>query len=319
MCPLLSVAENYDRYFASPLYEMRYPYPNPSSLATTIGKIGARGNRVLDFGCGNGRYTAPLLELTGATIVATTSARKRIKPSRFLGDAHELWTRFHSDGRRVCAWLASGEWPTECRNKPLLTSTDVGGLQHGLLITGPHRTDAQHSNLRFSCSILIGVVLVNLIGDARAYGAEYVNEDAVQAWKDWVLGGVGQARSVWYFGLALVALLSVARSAESILLALGMMADAESKGHFAARLAHRINRHVRKPWLLVTVATTCIGFGLAEELFFVAHDASTGVFIAHYGFLLFTLIEASKLIPIVFRGAALANEGLAPPDSTDPT
>ena len=179
MCPLLSVAENYDRYFASPLYERRYPYPSPSSLATIIGKIGARGNRVLDFGCGNGRYTAPLLELTGAMIVATTSARKRIKPSRFLGDAHELWTRFHSDGRRVCAWLASGEWPTECRNKPLLTSTDVGGLQHGLLITGPHRTDAQHSNLRFSCSILIGVVLVNFIGDARAYGAEYVNEDAV--------------------------------------------------------------------------------------------------------------------------------------------
>lgn len=142
---------------------------------------------------------------------------------------------------------------------------------------------------------------------------------SIQAWKDWVLGGVGQARSVWYFGLALVALLSVARSAESILLALGMMADAESKGHFAVRLAHRINRHVRKPWLLVTVATTCIGFGLAEELFFVAHDASTRVFIAHYGFLLFALLEASKLIPIVFRGAALANEGLAPPDSTDLT
>lgn len=142
---------------------------------------------------------------------------------------------------------------------------------------------------------------------------------SVQAWKEWVLGGIGQARSIWYFSLALVALLSVARSAESVLIALGMMADAESRGHFAVRLAHRINRHVRKSWLLVAVAASCVGLGLAEEFFFAAHDAGTRVFVAHYGFLLFVLLEVGKLVPIVFPAAALANEGLAPSDSTRPT
>ena len=64
-----------------------------------------------------------------------TERRWEIKPSRFLADAHELWSRTHPDGSRVCARLANGEWPPECRNKLLLTSTDVSGLQRfGLLI-----------------------------------------------------------------------------------------------------------------------------------------------------------------------------------------
>ncbi len=58
-----------------------------------------------------------------------------IKPNRFLADAHELWTRARPGGDPVCTRLARGEWPAECRNKLLLTSTDVAGLYHvGLLI-----------------------------------------------------------------------------------------------------------------------------------------------------------------------------------------
>jgi hypothetical protein len=140
---------------------------------------------------------------------------------------------------------------------------------------------------------------------------------SVQAWQDWVLGGIGERRSLWYFGLGLIALLGIARSAESVLLALGMMDAAESRGHFAVHLAHRINCYVRKPWLLIVVAITCIGFGVIEEVFVVATDPGTGVFIAHYGFLQFAVLEASKLLPIIFPGAVLAKEGLELPNLKD--
>jgi len=70
MRSLFSVAENYDRYFSSQLYDQRYPSPNPSSLALVVHEIPRMGGRILDFGCGNGRYTMPLLERTDATVIA---------------------------------------------------------------------------------------------------------------------------------------------------------------------------------------------------------------------------------------------------------
>ncbi|MFO1370923.1 MAG: transporter substrate-binding domain-containing protein [Candidatus Competibacteraceae bacterium] len=64
-----------------------------------------------------------------------TEQRWHIKPSRFLSDLHVLWTRTGTDGRAICTRLVNGEWPAECRNKSLLTSTEVGGLQRiGLLL-----------------------------------------------------------------------------------------------------------------------------------------------------------------------------------------
>lgn len=141
----------------------------------------------------------------------------------------------------------------------------------------------------------------------------------IHAWQEWVMGRIDQTRSVWYFGLALMALLAIARSAESVLLALGMMADAESKGQFVVRWASRINRYVRSPRLLVVVAVISIVLGFAEELYVIANDNGTGVFIAHYGFLLFTLLEISKLIPIIFPGVTLLNEALTPSGSNHST
>jgi polar amino acid transport system substrate-binding protein len=59
-----------------------------------------------------------------------------IKPSQFLVDTRELWTRQQPDGRPLCARNASTEqWPAECRNKQLLSSADVDGIQRfGLLL-----------------------------------------------------------------------------------------------------------------------------------------------------------------------------------------
>ncbi|MFO1422877.1 MAG: transporter substrate-binding domain-containing protein, partial [Candidatus Competibacteraceae bacterium] len=104
-----------------------------------------------------------------------TEKRWGIKPSRFLADTHQLWIQTHPDGGLVCARLANGEWPAECRNKSLLTSTDVGGLQHiGLLIkewTGLSLTvlyDAYDRNLFLAglwrtLQLMIGCIVGSLV------------------------------------------------------------------------------------------------------------------------------------------------------------
>ncbi|WP_157315352.1 hypothetical protein [Chitinibacter sp. GC72] len=131
-----------------------------------------------------------------------------------------------------------------------------------------------------------------------------------QGWQDWVLGGLGQARSVWYFGLGLIALLAFARSLSSLILALGLLSDAEQRGRFSIWLADCLYEQLQKPWLLLSVAAVCLLLGMAEELFFVVSQAGTAQFIAHYGMLLFVLLEASKLLPILFPAAVLANKGM---------
>lgn len=78
MNPVLDVAHNYDQYFASRLYDKRYPGPNRSSFALVVREIRAGRGRVLDLGCGNGRYAAPLLEQTDARIVACDISREAI-------------------------------------------------------------------------------------------------------------------------------------------------------------------------------------------------------------------------------------------------
>lgn len=59
----------------------------------------------------------------------------RIRPSRFLADAHQLWRRTEADGRPFCRRGADGAWRAECRNQIFLTSTDVSGFtQFGLWV-----------------------------------------------------------------------------------------------------------------------------------------------------------------------------------------
>jgi polar amino acid transport system substrate-binding protein len=61
--------------------------------------------------------------------------RWNLPPSPFLADAQQRWTRIGADGQPICARLASGEWPAECRDASRLTSTEVSGLHRfGLLI-----------------------------------------------------------------------------------------------------------------------------------------------------------------------------------------
>lgn len=59
----------YNRYFSNGSYHARYPSPNPHSLKLIL-KHCHDARRILDFGCGNGRYTIPLLRQTAAQVVA---------------------------------------------------------------------------------------------------------------------------------------------------------------------------------------------------------------------------------------------------------
>ena len=63
------IAESYDRYYGSGLYDARYPRPNPATYRSVL-RLARTSSRILDFGAGSGRYTMPLLHATNAFVCA---------------------------------------------------------------------------------------------------------------------------------------------------------------------------------------------------------------------------------------------------------
>lgn len=59
----------YDHYFSSHAYAQRYPVPNRATLQYLLTNGGHTAKRILDYGCGNGRYALALLQTTQATLV----------------------------------------------------------------------------------------------------------------------------------------------------------------------------------------------------------------------------------------------------------
>ncbi|NMQ05373.1 transporter substrate-binding domain-containing protein [Candidatus Accumulibacter phosphatis] len=58
-----------------------------------------------------------------------------IKPSHYLLEMRDLWSRRNPDGGLLCTRLDNGQWPAACRHKLLLRSDEVGGIEHlGLLL-----------------------------------------------------------------------------------------------------------------------------------------------------------------------------------------
>ena len=81
---------SYELYISSGLYDRRYPRPNRRTLRTMRRHLPA-GGRFLDIGGGTGRYTLPLLEMSGTSGVAhdiCSIARKTMaeRLQRFMGD-----------------------------------------------------------------------------------------------------------------------------------------------------------------------------------------------------------------------------------------
>ena len=63
------IAESYNRYYGSGLYDARYPRPNPPTYRSAL-QLAAPSSRILDFGAGSGRYTMPFLHATNAFVCA---------------------------------------------------------------------------------------------------------------------------------------------------------------------------------------------------------------------------------------------------------
>ena len=66
---LPDMSGSYDRYISSGLYDRRYPRPNRRTLRKMKRSLPASG-RFLDVGAGTGRYTLPLLQVSGTSGVA---------------------------------------------------------------------------------------------------------------------------------------------------------------------------------------------------------------------------------------------------------
>jgi tRNA (uracil-5-)-methyltransferase TRM9 len=63
------IAESYNRYYGSGLYDARYPRPNPPTYRSAL-RLARTSSRILDFGAGSGRYTMPFLHATNAFVCA---------------------------------------------------------------------------------------------------------------------------------------------------------------------------------------------------------------------------------------------------------
>jgi SAM-dependent methyltransferase len=65
---VFDMRRSYDRYYETGLYDSRYPAPNRHMLGLIAQELGPAGGRVLDFGCGSGRYALPLSRWPGVEV-----------------------------------------------------------------------------------------------------------------------------------------------------------------------------------------------------------------------------------------------------------
>ena len=65
-----AMRRTYDLYFLGGDYGRRYPRPNAATLGFVLANGGRDAQRILDFGCGDGRYCLALLEHTRAHVTA---------------------------------------------------------------------------------------------------------------------------------------------------------------------------------------------------------------------------------------------------------
>ena len=117
------MAGSYELYISSGLYDRRYPRPNRRTLRTMKRHLPA-GGRFLDVGGGTGRYTLPLLQMTGTSGVAQDIcpvARKTMA---------ERLQRFTRDGRLVIRGEDAGELAAEHPHAFDLVLLAFGVLAH---------------------------------------------------------------------------------------------------------------------------------------------------------------------------------------------
>jgi SAM-dependent methyltransferase len=65
-----AMRRTYDLYYLGGAYRRRYPRPNAATLDFVLDHGARNAERILDFGCGDGRYCFALLERTNANVTA---------------------------------------------------------------------------------------------------------------------------------------------------------------------------------------------------------------------------------------------------------
>lgn len=84
-----AMGQLYDHYFSCHAYAQRYPRPNLATLQFLL-ENGAHGaKRILDYGCGNGRYALALLQTTQAHLTGydiSSEALKEFESHLALGE-----------------------------------------------------------------------------------------------------------------------------------------------------------------------------------------------------------------------------------------
>ncbi|KXF83054.1 class I SAM-dependent methyltransferase [Enterovibrio coralii] len=156
-----SIAQSYDDYFEFGLYDTRYPRANKRVLKLISQLINKHNvTNVLDFGCGNGRYLAPLLNKTSSTFMgfdiskvalAKASALQVIHPKRLkLFNKHDaLQQHIVKEGAPALTMLlfgVLGHIKVEQQRISLLKWLNRNMAENGrILISVPNR------NRRFFC------------------------------------------------------------------------------------------------------------------------------------------------------------------------
>ena len=150
---LPDMSGSYDRYISSGLYDRRYPRPNRRTLGKMKRCLPA-GGRFLDVGAGTGRYTLPLLHVSGTSGVAhdiCPVARKTL--TERLGE-------FLADGRLVIR----GEDPdADALAADHPQTFDLGLLAFGVLAHVARRAErmrllrAMHTMLKADGTLILSV------------------------------------------------------------------------------------------------------------------------------------------------------------------
>jgi len=193
-----NMRRSYDRYFSTGLYSARYPAPNRRLLNLILREAGPAGARILDFGCGTGRYALALaryrqIEVFGYDIspAAIQDLSRRAEELRqagalpgrldmLCGSFEELERRLDGDpGFDLVALLFGvlGHIPTRERRVAVLRSLRLKLKPGGrLIVTVPNRARRFAAEQR-ACAELVasGVLEPGDIHYQRTVGDEAID------------------------------------------------------------------------------------------------------------------------------------------------
>ena len=154
----VDIVRGYNEYYRSGLYKQRYPLPNEAVFALVARAVEETGNRVLDFGCGDGRYAAPLLDRTDARVVGYDISRVAL-------DALGARCRDRLDDGRLT--LVHGGLDAFTRETGPLAPFDLALMMFGVLGHVPTRAGRLETLRRVAALLRPGGRLIASVPNAR--------------------------------------------------------------------------------------------------------------------------------------------------------